>query len=291
MDAAIGIIGLGEAGFHVAAGLADAGARVAAYDPILRDPAAGPPLEERAAASGVVTCGGLEDLIERSGLVLSVVVAAAALNVAREAAGHLSGRHLYIDLNSVAPDTKRAVAKIVEECGSSFVEAAIMGPVKPKGHRVPILLAGAAVRDAEALLAPYGTRLEVLSGEVGAASAVKMCRSVLIKGVEALLLECLAGARAYGVDERVLTSAGETMFGFDWSSWADYTLGRVALHGKRRAQEMDEAVQALSAAGVDPVVSRAAAERLHRAGMAGPLDAGVEGYRAIIEAFERAEQD
>jgi 3-hydroxyisobutyrate dehydrogenase-like beta-hydroxyacid dehydrogenase len=172
---------------------------------------------------------------------------------------HLGAHHLYLDLNSVSPATKRRIAGAIGAGAGRFVEGAIMAPVPGLDHRVPILLNGpwaAALLDR---LSVYQMRLDVMQGDVGAAAAVKMCRSIVIKGLEALLLECSLAAGEFGAADRVFDSLAETFPGVDWPKTADYMIGRVLQHGERRAREMDEVAAMLREAGIEPIMSEAAA--------------------------------
>jgi 3-hydroxyisobutyrate dehydrogenase-like beta-hydroxyacid dehydrogenase len=166
-----------------------------------------------------------------------------------------------VDLNSVSPDTKRRIETIVRGRTSRFVEIAIMGPVPPSGHQVPMLLAGAAAPDLVEQLRPYDMSLEVISDSVGAAAAVKMCRSIVVKGLEALMLECALAACHYGADKRVFASLTESFPGLDWERLAEYMISRVAAHGARRAREMEEVAAMLRAIGIEPVMTDAARRR------------------------------
>ena len=150
-------------------------------------------------------------------------------------------------------------AKLIEDAGGHYVDVAVMAPVPPYGLKVPILLGGAAAADLTARLAPAGMKLEVVAEVVGIASAIKMCRSVMIKGIEALVVECMLGARHYGVEDRVLASLEETFPQMKWDERADYLVSRVVVHGRRRAAEMREVAATLREAGLEPFMATATA--------------------------------
>ena len=137
-----------------------------------------------------------------------------------------------------------------------------MAPVLPYGHRVPMLLGGAAAQLFADTMTPFGMRLEVLpAGAIGSAAAVKMCRSIVVKGLEALMVECVLAATQFGADELVFASLNESFPGIDWKKLADYMTGRVVVHGERRAREMEEVAETLRAIGVDPIMAEATARR------------------------------
>src|SRR5262249_12998601 len=152
----------------------------------------------------------------------------------------LKEQHIYADLNSVSPAIKQQIEQVVVPTGAGFVEAAVMSPVPPCGHRSPMLLGGKAAPAFVELMRPFGMRLEVLSEKVGTTAATKMFRSLIVKGLEALMLECVLAAAPYGADQRVFSSLNESFPGIDWQRLANYMVSRVVVHGERRAREMEE---------------------------------------------------
>src|SRR6185295_6500669 len=196
-------IGFGEAGFTIGRGLRTAGCdRLIAYDINRHEASRGPLIERRAAEIGATLVDSSADLARESRIILSTVTSSAALDAARQTAPYLTSEHVYADLNSVSPALKQEIGAVIDATGARFVEVAVMAPVAPYGHRVPMLLGGPAAPAFVQMLAPFGMRLDVLaSGNIGAAAAVKMCRSIVVKGLEALLFECVLGASRYGADE------------------------------------------------------------------------------------------
>ncbi len=258
----IGFVGFGEAGFHIAKGLRGAGAtRIHAFDIHARTPGRGEKIRQRASESAVVLCESNARLAAACDVLLSTVTADQAQIAAEQNAPHLTERHIYADLNSTSPALKQTIAQLIEARGARFVEAAVMSPVPPRLHRAPMFLGGAHAQDLVDLLAPFGMNLEIISSEIGAASAVKMCRSVVVKGLEALLFECVLGAVPYGVDERVFATLEETMPGMNWRRMASYMVGRVIEHGERRARELEEVAATLRDIGVEPVMTEAIVKR------------------------------
>jgi 3-hydroxyisobutyrate dehydrogenase-like beta-hydroxyacid dehydrogenase len=141
------------------------------------------------------------------------------------------------------------------------VEAAVMSPVRPHGHRSPMLLGGCSAPQFAEMMSPYGMRMEVISEKVGAAAATKMFRSIIVKGLEALMLECVLAATPYGADERVFSSLSESFPGIDWQRLANYMVSRVIVHSERRAREMEEVAETLREIGIEPIMAEAAARR------------------------------
>lgn len=259
MTARIGIIGYGEAGRAFGAGLAGAGATVATYDILVPTPD-GAAIRANAAADGVAVCTTAGDAIDGAAIVLSLVPADAARAVAAEAAGHLHAGQLFMDMNSVSPREKETGAALVEASGARYVEATIMAPVIENGVASEVLLAGPAAPEALHLLRPFGMVLAVVGDRFGAAAAVKLCRSVIVKGIEAIIVESMLAARQYGADAAVLASLQKSDPEIDWAARADYVFERVLRHGRRRAAEMRFAGEAVSDAGYPPRLSMAIAE-------------------------------
>lgn len=246
----IAMIGFGEAGAAFAEGMGDARNRLRAFD-IKTD---GPDTREAKfadyARARVDGRDALADALADAGLVLSLVTADQALAAAEAAAAMIAPGALYCDMNSVAPDTKRRAAARVESAGGRYVDVAVMAPVRPQGVAVPLLVSGPHAGAAAAALASVFATVSVVAGPVGAASAIKMIRSVMVKGLEALSAECMLAAEAAGVSEQVIASLDASWPGADWSRRADYNLDRMLVHGRRRAAELAEVVKTLEALGV-----------------------------------------
>ena len=254
----IGFIGFGEAGYHLAKGLRQAGiAHIAAYD--IQNTAQ---IRQRAAETQTALVASNANLAAASDIIFSTVTANQAGAAASATAPHLSSSHLYADLNSVSPGLKQSLAKIIDATGARFVEVAVMSAVPPHGHKVPMLTGGPAASEFAERMSPFGMQIEVGAAQVGSAAATKMCRSIMIKGIEALLTECVLGATRYGADERVFSSLGESLPGIDWAKLATYMVGRVVMHGERRAREMEEVAETLRSAGVDPIMAEATVRRM-----------------------------
>jgi len=204
----------------------------------------------------------LSEAIADSDLIISAVTAAqtavAAGQIAAECRRDVDV--FVLDVNSASPRTKRACAETVERSGARYVEAAMMSSVPPHGIRVPMLLGGPHATELEPMLAKLGFAATVGSASYGVVSAIKLCRSVIVKGMEALVIESFLTARRYGVEREVLASLVETFPGFDWDRQAAWFWRRVVQHGKRRAEEMREAAVAVADAGVTPRMAQATAD-------------------------------
>jgi 3-hydroxyisobutyrate dehydrogenase-like beta-hydroxyacid dehydrogenase len=258
----IALIGFGEVGGIFGHDFAAAGLIVSVFDILLhRDPSRSA-MQTKAKSAKVRACDTLEGAVTGADLVISAVTASAAADVARKAAPLLSAGQLYLDINSVSPDTKREIARILNGSGAIFIEAAVMAPVSPQRIKVPILLGGAEAHSAAAQLQAVGMNVKSVSDRVGVASAVKMCRSIIIKGLEAITVESMFTARRYGAEKQVLDSLAATYPRMGWDgTLPDYLISRVAEHGKRRAAEMREAAQTVADAGLEPLTALATAQR------------------------------
>ncbi|MGE5148111.1 MAG: DUF1932 domain-containing protein [Candidatus Eiseniibacteriota bacterium] len=258
----ISVIGFGEAGGIFARAFVAAGVpRVATYD-IKFDAADGAPAMKKAAkAAGIVACDTPEQAALGADVILAAVTASSALDAATAAATYIEPGQVYLDVNSVSPGTKQQAAERIERAGGRYVEAAVMASVPPYGARVPMLFGGKWGRMLAEHLQPLGMQIEVFDRDVGYVSAVKMCRSVMIKGIEALVVEAMTAAHEYGVEDQVIASLDETFPGLDWEKQAAYMASRVVKHGKRRAEEMREAAKAVADIGLDPLMASATAER------------------------------
>lgn len=260
--AKIGIIGFGEVGGIFGHDLAARGIHVAIFDVLLHAPASREAMLAKARDCGVEARQSLHECVADRELVISAVTASAAAEVAENAAPLLAAGQVYLDINSVSPETKSLMAGRFESSEGRFVEAAVMAAVAPQRLKVPMLLGGEYAAEFAPRLAGIGMNAKAVSERVGVASAVKMCRSVVIKGLEALVVESVFAARRYGAEEKVLASLAATFPGMGWeAALPDYLIGRVAEHGRRRAAEMREAAQAVSDVGLDPHMARATAAR------------------------------
>jgi 3-hydroxyisobutyrate dehydrogenase-like beta-hydroxyacid dehydrogenase len=260
---AIGFVGFGEAAFHIAKGLRQAGiAVIAAYDINTDEPGRGELIRRRAEETRTTLVDSNAVLAARCDVIFSTVTANQAGAAAEQTAPYLKATHLYADLNSVSPRLKQAIAATITAHGGRFVEVAVMAAVPPYGHKVPLLTGGTAAKEFADRMLPFGMQIETGSGEVGEAAATKMCRSIMVKGLEALVTECVLSATYYGVDEKVLASLGESYPGIDWPKLASYLVSRVTVHGERRAREMEEVAVTVREAGVEPMMTEATVHRM-----------------------------
>ncbi|WP_193161235.1 NAD(P)-dependent oxidoreductase [Microbulbifer hainanensis] len=295
----VGQTGFGEVGAILATDFAafSSRTRLVAFDRLCRDPHSFPSraLAERpwvrSASSAPAMAVGCE-------LIISAVTAGQALQAAEAVLPGLSPGAYYLDLNSVSPSTKRTIAKRVEDAGGRFVEGSIMSPIEPRRIAAPILVGGPHAEEFLPLGQALGfSGMAFCSVELGRASATKMCRSVMIKGMEALLAESLLAARQFGVEREVLASLDNIFPLPDWPEQARYMISRSLEHGRRRAEEMAEAARTVREAGLTPHMSEGCAERQAWAaqfaqvpeceGLESMLDAIIEGSQQVSLAKDK----
>lgn len=270
MSARVCLIGFGEVGQTLAHALRRRAASLDAWDLQFDDARSKPSL---AAAELGVGMGAGPEAAARADVVISAVTAAQIEAAAGAVAPHLVRGAWYFDLNSTSPAAKAAAGAVVSAAGGRFVEAAIMSPISPRGAASPMLIGGEHARGFQAIAARLGfTATQVVSGKLGSASAAKMCRSVIVKGLEALVLESLLAARRHGVEEKVLESLRDLHIE-DWGDSARYMASRALLHGRRRAEEMREVSHTVRDAGLTPHMSEACANWQEWAGAHSLVDA------------------
>ena len=285
----IGLVGYGEVGRILAEDLRGRGvANVAAYD-IKLGTEAEAPLREHASRHGVSLAASHAALAAGADFVLSAVTASQAVAVAEAIAPAVRKDTWFLDFNSASPGAKKEAGALIDGAGGRYVEAAVMTSVPPYRIRVPMLLGGPHAEAVRPLLDALGFAATVVSDRLGVASATKMCRSVMIKGLEAMVIESFTAARAYGVEDSVLASLAETFPGVDWEKQGAYFFQRVIQHGRRRAEEMREAAATVREIGLEPWSAAGTAER--QAFVADLAEAGRMGDRLAPRSDWRADAD
>jgi 3-hydroxyisobutyrate dehydrogenase-like beta-hydroxyacid dehydrogenase len=273
----VGFVGYGEVGRILAEDLRKAGLKVSACDTKLGTPAEAP-LREHAARHGVELVRAHAELAQRVDFIVSAVTASQVVAVAQACAPGVRTGTWFLDFNSASPGAKQRAAALIDGAGGRYVEGAVMTSVPPYRIKVPLLLGGPHAAALQPLLEALGFAARVASERLGVASATKMCRSVMIKGLEAMVIESFTAARAYGVEDAVLASLKETFPGIDWEKQGAYFFQRVIEHGRRRAEEVREVAQAVREIGLTPWSAQGTAER--QAWIADLADEGVFGERS-----------
>jgi 3-hydroxyisobutyrate dehydrogenase-like beta-hydroxyacid dehydrogenase len=281
----VGLVGYGEVGRILAEDLRKQDVSVTAYDIKLGSDQAGGALRDHASAHGVALTASHADLAAQADFIISAVTASQAVPVAQACAPAIKAEGWFLDFNSASPGAKRRAADLIDGHGGRYVEGAVMTSVPPKRIKVPLLLGGAGAEALAPLLVKLGFNAEVASKELGVASAVKMCRSVMSKGLEAMVIESFTTARAYGVEDAVLASLKETFPGIDWEKQGAYFFQRVIEHGRRRSEEVREVAETVREIGLTPWSAQGTAER--QAWVADLADEGLFGPKGTA-AFARS---
>ncbi len=273
----IALIGYGEVGKILAEDLRAQGQAVTVHDRLLlQDGAAAAAMRSHAAQHGVVLAMSHADAVRGADLVISAVTASQTGAVAQACAPAIGGA-FYLDFNSASPGAKAEAAAFIDGAGGRYVEGAVMTLIGGYRIRVPLLLGGPHAAALLPLITPLGFAARVASEQLGVASATKLSRSIMIKGLEVMLIESLTTARHYGVEDAVIASLQETYPGVDWQKQATYAFQRVIEHGRRRGEEMQEAARTVRDAGLQPLSAAGTAAR--DAWIAEQGDAGVFGTR------------
>lgn len=233
---------------------------------------------------GVEGRSNIADCLSDATMVFSLVTADQALAAGENASKHISENCLYFDCNSCAPDTKRAISLLIEEAGGRYVDVAVMAPVYPALHKVPLLICGPHANEASIELSQLNMKLEIVDGDIGRASSIKMVRSIMVKGLEALVAECVLAGRKAGVEDIVLDTLEKSYPGFDWKVRSAYMLERIMVHGPRRAAEMREVALTVKQLGLDNAMSNATVNWQQSIGELG-LEPGENNYTDRADAI------
>jgi 3-hydroxyisobutyrate dehydrogenase-like beta-hydroxyacid dehydrogenase len=282
----VGLVGYGEVGRILAEDLRKDGVKVSAYD-IKFGGEHAKPLQDHAANIDVSLASSHADLAGRADFIVSAVTASQAVPVAQACAGAVKRGAWFLDFNSASPGAKQRAAKLIDGAGARYVEGAVMTSVPPYRIKVPLLLGGPGAAELAPLINDLGFNAKVASDKLGVSSAVKMCRSIMIKGMEAMVIEAFTTARAYGVEDAVLASLKETFPGIDWEKQGAYFFQRVIEHGRRRAEEVREVAETVREAGLTPWSAQGTAER--QAFIADLADSGLFGQKGTKEFARSAD--
>ncbi len=254
----VAFLGFGEASNAIVEGWrqVDLEVDVSAFDIKTNDQNVNHEIATRCTNLGVVNATSPQEAVQHADLVFSLVTADQAVAAAKSAAAHLAKGALYFDCNSCAPETKRQAAVSVENAGGKYVDVAIMSPIYPRQHRSPLLLSGEQSDAAETLLYELNMMPTIIDGDIGDAAAIKMIRSIMVKGLEALTAECMLAAQKANVSGQVIQSLENSYPEFGWMQRSIYNFGRMMEHGGRRAAEMKEVAKTVEQLGLDNSMSK-----------------------------------
>jgi 3-hydroxyisobutyrate dehydrogenase-like beta-hydroxyacid dehydrogenase len=287
----VGFIGFGEAARVLAGGLNAAGASLLAYCHGTRHaPPYAAEFRREAAALGVRLVDTLEDLARGAEVLISAVSPGAAGAVGAETAWLLGPRHLFVDVNAVAPATKDVIAAGVAASGARFVDAELMGAASLYGAAVPLYVSGSGAEEFRQAFAPLGLNVTLVAGAPSAAATLKMLRSVVTKGMEAVIVEAMFAAFRAGVREAFAAITGP-MDAVKFSDFARMCITSDPIHAGRRAEEMQGVSEVARRLGGEPIMTDAAQRRLAwSAGLGGrpgePVPA-TSDYLEVLTWYDR----
>lgn len=290
-DITLGFIGFGELAQGLAKGLRGEGLeKIKTFDKAIAEGSeAGQKMQAAAEAMGVKVVGSLQELIEGADLVFSTVTPAAAVVVGKAASEYLKPGQLYCDLNSCTPNYKKQSQAEVAKSGADYLDVGVVGGISLQGHRIPCLIAGQAGPKLKELMDPYGMNLTLVEGEVGTAALMKMLRSVVLKGIEALMLEMFMAAQTYGLDETMMANVAATFNRGDFESYSNMLMSTHGLHAARRCDEAEMIMGTIKETGVEPYVCEGIYNFFkHSAGLGMPAYFHGEkpaDYRAVAKAI------
>lgn len=257
----LAFIGYGEVGTRFTRDLLQRpDVSIVAYDILADQPAKAEAWRAKARAAGATPANSAAEACADASIIISAVTASEAENVARSAAAFLRKGQVFVDVNSASPGTKQRASAYITATGADYVEAAVMAPVLAPGITVPMLAGGVLAAETAERLNALGFRIEPVATEIGRASSMKLCRSIVIKGLEALMVDCAAACKAAGVEDQVFGSLDASYPSINWRKLAEDMGERVATHGVRRSAEMFEAAAMLEEFGVNPGLAKAVAE-------------------------------
>ncbi|WP_425290711.1 NAD(P)-binding domain-containing protein [Spirosoma linguale] len=241
----IALLGLGEAGSSFANDLASLGVTVVGYDPALK----------RDLSPAVTLAYSNAEAVLNADVILSVNLSAVAETIAAEVLPVLRPGQLYAEMNTASPDTKRRVEAIISPSGAQVVDVAIMAPVPPKGILTPFLVSGPGADRFAELLLPLGMNISVVSDQTGEAATRKLLRSIVYKGIAAVIGEAVDAGRSFGLEPYIREQILSVVGGND--ALIDRFLEGSKTHALRRSHELEAVVAMLGAQHVEPVMSRA----------------------------------
>ena len=241
----IAFIGLGEAASAIISGWGNnRNKQIKAYDIKLKKESR-EEIISRGTELNIVVNLSSEQVIKDADLIFPRFLLIKRLSVAREVSSYIEKEFYFFDLNSCAPSSKQKASQTIESVGGYYVDVAVMAPVHPQKHMVPLLISGDKTFKASLILEGLPMNSRVIDGPVGRASSIKMVRSIMVKGLEALTAECTLAAVEADVLDEVFTSLSDGHPHFDIFKHSIYNFERSLTHGKRRVEELREVAKML----------------------------------------------
>ena len=259
----VGFIGFGGAAYGLTKGLKEAGlAEVCFFDSLWETAPNSEVIHRHAMETGAILKESLGALIQDAEIIISCVTGSVALAVAEQVAAFLEERHLFVDVNTASPKVMEAVGDVIQRTGAAFADVAMLGGIPAFLHRVPCLASGNGAELFKSAMQPYGMDITCVGEIPGQASAIKMFRSVFMKGFLALLMEMLSGTHRYQVDSLVLDSIAKTMEKNGFLETVRLQMAKGVINAERMSDEMGAVVETFTEMGLPSVMSTATRETL-----------------------------
>jgi 3-hydroxyisobutyrate dehydrogenase-like beta-hydroxyacid dehydrogenase len=259
----IGFIGYGEAAFNITKGLNSEGSKISifAYDKFADKEPYSEVIRKRALEANVNILGDIKELLEKVDIVFCAVSADMVVPIAEEIQPYLRIGQIYADINAASPIAKKKAAEIISKSGALYVDISVMASVLVYGHKVPLVVSGKGARQFADILNKYNMSIKYYGEEPGNASAIKMFRSIFMKGIAMLLLETIVASHKYGMEDDVWDSILETLTG-SYPERINQWITRTVIHSERREHEMEEVVSLLNELKTDDIMSTATKNKM-----------------------------
>ncbi|MBU8598829.1 3-hydroxyisobutyrate dehydrogenase [Niallia circulans] len=260
----VGFLGFGEAAYELSNGLRKEGLKhIKAYDVMISHKTAGALIKKRAEEADVQLVASVRELITDMDVLFVAVPASKALEVSLNIRSELKGESfLYVDVSASNPSIKQEIEKKLEKVNIPFVDAAMLGPLPVYKHKVPISASGNGIQEFIDKMTPYHMNISAVGSKAGDASAIKLIRSIFMKGIVGLYLETLQASETYNVSQEVLSSLAETMDSHNFMDTLNRLVTSSAIHAERRAYELQNSVDMLKEVGINSDLTKAAKEKL-----------------------------
>lgn len=287
----IGFIGFGEAAYNIALGLGGAGiAKMTAFDVMQNHEVMGRLVKNRTEEAGVMLQECAIEVVKNSDLIFSAVPSSYALEVCGEIKEVLNADKIYADVSASTPAIKEKIWEEVKDTGVLFIDAAMLGSLPKDKHRVPITASGNGAEIFKEKMTPYGMDIQTAGTKAGAASAIKLVRSIYMKGIASLMIEMLQAADAYEVSEEVISSIARSMDPIPFTDHLNRLVTGSAIHCVRRAAELNGSITMLEECGLSQDMTTAAKTRLSALEKyefsKRYLDKKPEGWKEIIDVMK-----
>lgn len=249
----ITILGLGEAGSHFANDLVKLGVEVTGFDPkVIRKLDVAIEVKDSTVAA-----------VKDADIIFSANLSSVSIQIAEELASVLKPNQFFCEMNTSGPEKKKKIAEILTPSGVKVIDLAIMAPVPPKGIMTPLLASGEFAAEFLEKVKPLNLDLKILkNSQVGDAATRKLLRSIVYKGIAAVVCEAMEAGEAFGMESYIRGQIGSLIGGND--ELIDRFVEGSRIHAVRRMHEMEAVIEMLEAKGIEPIVTRGTRNNLEK---------------------------